>query len=482
MAFPMELIEQEEALVASNSSIGVHTVPTPVSCPSKADRVCTTTLVQTEAELDALEHDWNQLVCQSDVSVFQTFEWLRTWWKFFNKGRQLHCLVFRSQNRVVGIAPIFQEELRVLGLRIATHLQFMGCPLSDYTDIIILPGHEQAVLNALAKHLRSTCGEWDVFDMENVSEKSNAWKLLTCSLETYGIPMSNHTGTVCQQIVLPPTYELFFQGLGPHVRDNLKRKYKKLQKEQKVEYEAFENETDDISAAVGAFACIHGDRWQSLGYPSAFDDRGLLQFHAEVAKKFARRGWLRLSFLKVDNQRVAVDFSFIYKNRLYMYQCNAFGPEKVMKCSPGSLVKVLSIQRAIGEGVRFLDLMRGDESYKTWEWKATSSKNWLVRGISPFRCGRFRAFLYLSYELFFKTRKRIQREYYEFRRFKIRNKNTSASTVRYAISRIATLFQLGRNYFVGQLRFRDRETLPNVRGEKGVSTGAPSRNPHQVRV
>ena len=465
----MELIEQEETLVACNSSVDVHTAPTPVSLSSKADRACTTTLVQTETELDALENAWNELALQSDVSVFQTFEWLRTWWTFFSKGRQLHCLVFKSQNRVVGIAPIFKEELKVLGLRTSTHLQFMGSPLSDYTDVIILPGQEQVVLDALAIYLRSTCGEWDVFDMENVSEKSNAWKLLTRLLDTHGIPMFNHNGTVCQQITLPPTYDLFLQGLGPHVRDNLQRKCKRLQKEQTVEYEIFRNETDDIPFAVEAFARIHGDRWRSLGYPSAFDDGGLLQFHTEVARKFARRGWLRLAFLKVDNQRVAVDFSFSYKNRLYMYQCNAFGPERIMKCSPGSLVKVLSIQRAIGEGVRILDLMRGNEPYKRWEWKATSSSNWMIRGISPYRSGRFRAFLYLSYELFFKSRRRLQREYYEFRRFRIRNRTTSVSTIRYAISRIAALSRLGGNYVAEHLRFRNRETLPNLGGKNSDS-------------
>jgi CelD/BcsL family acetyltransferase involved in cellulose biosynthesis len=467
----METIDHEEILVACEPSVDVHTASIHMGHSSEVDGACTVTLVQTEAELDTLENVWNELIRQSDVSVFQTFEWLRTWWKFFGRGRQMHCLVFKSENRVIGIAPILKEEWRVLGRRIATRLQFMGSPLSDYTDVVILPGHERVVLDALAKYLRSTCGEWDIFDIENASENSNAWRLLICSLDVYGIPMSSRNGTVCQQVALPPTYELFFQGLGPHVRDNLKRKYKKLQKEQKVEYEVFKNATDDIPSAVEAFARIHGDRWKSLGYPSAFDDKDLLQFHSEVAKKFAHRGWLRLSFLKVDDQRVAVDFSFGYKNRLYMYQCNAFGPERVMKCSPGSLVKVLSIQRAIGEGIQILDLMRGKESYKTWEWKATSTRNWLIRGISPIRSGRFRALLYLTCELFSKSRRCIQREYYEYRRFKIRNKNTSASAVRYTISRIASLSQLGVNYLVGQLRFRSGETLPSLRGEKVPQQG-----------
>lgn len=431
---------------------------------SETEPVRTTAMVHTESEFDALEDTWSELVDQSSASVFLTFEWLRTWWTYFGKGRQLHCIVFKSNGHIVSIAPLFRERVRLFGMTVATRLQFLGSPMSDYLDIIILPGYEQVVLDDLAGYLRSTSGEWDFLDMENVSETSNAWRLVTRSLKTYGIPISKYSGTLCQQITLAPTYELFFQGLGPHVRDNLKRKFKKLQKEHAVEHEVFKHETDDIPSAVEAFAQIHSERWKSLGYPSAFDDRDNLQFHIDVAKKFARRGWLRLSFIKVDNRRVAVGFGFSFKRRVYLYQCNASGSEDVMRCSPGSLIKVLSIQEAISEGVTIYDFMRGDESYKSREWRTTITRNWLIRATSPRLTGKLRALLYLSYELLLKSKKQISREYYEFRRFRITNEGASASVVRYASNRIAALFRLGSHYILSHMPFRRAEGSPQEKG------------------
>lgn len=44
--------------------INVDTASTAQDQPSKADNVCTTTLIQTETELDALEHAWDGLECR----------------------------------------------------------------------------------------------------------------------------------------------------------------------------------------------------------------------------------------------------------------------------------------------------------------------------------------------------------------------------------------------------------------------------------
>ena len=411
-------------------------------------RNCTVTVIQTDSEFDVLERTWNELLSRSDASVFQTFEWLRTWWKYFGKGRRLHCLVFNSDGQVVGIAPMFKEWVKIFGVKIATHLQFMGPPLSDYVDVITLLGYESLVLSALAEYLESSSIEWDVFDIEDVHENSAVVKIFPEMLTDHGMPVYTYQGNVCPQSVLPDTWEMFLQGLGPNTRYNFKRKSKKLQQGFKTEVEVFEKETDDLVAGIDAFIKLHGDRWKSLGYPNAFDDVTHRAFHIEIARKFAHRGWLRLFFLKVNGFRVAVSFDFNYKNRIYMYQANSYGPEEIMRYSPGFLVNCVAIERGIREGMKIFDFLRGDESYKLDGMKAIPSKNWLIRGASPSFGGRIRFRIFLVYEVLKKSKDRILKEYYEFRKFKITRKPSVEVSVRYLKSRLGILLGLGFRYIL----------------------------------
>src|SRR5713101_2702780 len=139
---------------------------------------CSVKVVRTDAEFDALEPAWNELILQTDVSVFQTFEWLRTWWTHFGGGFKLHCLVFITDGRIVGIAPMFQQVVKTGRLKIATWLRFIGCGISDYLDVIMGRGYEETVLNVFAHYLQLTSSQWDVFEIVDVNERSSVFRLL----------------------------------------------------------------------------------------------------------------------------------------------------------------------------------------------------------------------------------------------------------------------------------------------------------------
>jgi CelD/BcsL family acetyltransferase involved in cellulose biosynthesis len=414
----------------------------------KMDTHCSIRVVQTEQEFDQLERTWDELLSTCGASIFQTFEWLRTWWEHFGEGRRLHCLVFSSDGQVVGIAPMFKTLVKAVGVRIARYLQFMGSPLSDYTDIIVRTGYEPAVLDTFAWHLRDSWNEWDVLDIEDVNESSVVVQVLPQMLRNHGILLSMYQGNVCPALPLPTTWDAFLQGLGPNGRYNLRRKSKYLYRNFRTEVEVLESDTDDIVEGVDGFIKLHGDRWKSLGYPSAFDDETHRAFHTEVAKIFACRGWLRLFFLKVNGLRVASSFDFYYKGRIYMYQSNAHGPREIMKCSPGFLLNSIVIERGIKDGMRVFDFLRGDEFYKIEGMKAVPHKNWLIRGASPSRGGRLRYRMFLGHELLKKGRNRILQEYFGLKRLWWTKHPSVSVVVEYIVARLGILLRLARHYIL----------------------------------
>ena len=73
-------------------------------------------------------------------------------------------------------------------------------------------------------------------------------------------------------------------------------------------------------------------------------------------------GWLSLDFLEVEGARVAATFSFVYSGVFYLYN-SAFDASWGAQ-SPGIVLVVRLIRRAIEQGIRRFDFLRGTERYK----------------------------------------------------------------------------------------------------------------------
>jgi hypothetical protein len=61
--------------------------------------------------LDGLRDVWDRLLVRSDFkNIFMTFDWLRTWWKIFGDDKELYVLVIRSEDTIIGIAPLMLKK------------------------------------------------------------------------------------------------------------------------------------------------------------------------------------------------------------------------------------------------------------------------------------------------------------------------------------------------------------------------------------
>ena len=410
---------------------------------------CSVSIVSSSAGFDLLEDEWNALITQSDSTIFQTYEWLHTWWKYYNRpSDQLHILRFTCDEKLVGIAPLFIEHRRTLGARIYSRLRFIGAGLSDYLEFILRPGYEGTVFLAFAEHLQSHIQEWDIFDIEDVSKRSPLTQVLPLVLKKHSFALYWYQGTVCPSIVLPTIEEVSVKALGPMQSSNFKRKFKKLEQGFGAAVTLYRDQADDIEKGIEEFSSVHAGRWKSQGYPSAFDEPKQRAFHIDFSRKFAQRGWLRLYILKANEEPVAAIYDFNYGERIYMYQCNAYGTDAIMKQSPGYIVRSIAIEEGIKEGMRVFDFLRGDESYKYKEWSAIDTPNYLIRVAAPDRLSRLRFFLFLMVEFWSKCRKRIVREYYGFRRYTIEQRRSRLDKLNFIGSRIGELFLLAYNFII----------------------------------
>jgi CelD/BcsL family acetyltransferase involved in cellulose biosynthesis len=410
---------------------------------------CEIRILSQSAEFDALYSQWNELFGISRATVFQSHEWLRTWWTHFETpALRLNIVLFLRDNTLIGIAPLFIEKHKVFGIPVVRRLQFIGRGITDYVDLIIRPGYEDVVLAEFTGYLRSHHAEWDVFDIEDVNESSLCVKLLPDLLNTNGIRTYSYQGNVCPYVDLPATTDLLVTGMDQTTKHEFRRKLKRLQKNYKPYVLLFSRPEDDIERAIRMFALIHGGRWTGLGYPSAFDDEKHQAYHVEFSRKFARRGWLRMFFLMVDDEPVSVSYGFNYRKRIYMYQSNAHASDDVMKCSPGSIIRKIAMVGGIEEGMEIFDYLRGDEIYKYKEWKASETKNYLIRASSTGPRGRAGFVFYLNLELLRKGLDRTRRELFEYKRFTIIKPRSEKDKILYVTGKFGELFRLGSDFIL----------------------------------
>ncbi len=306
----------------------------------------------------ALKPEWLDLLHRSRCdTIFLTWEWQSTWWKHLGDG-QLLLLGFRADDdgRLVGIAPLFQTHSET-GQSI---LYLLGCrDVSDYLDLIIERGQEQAVYETLLDYLAQEAPAWDLIDFCNLPEDSLTFVRLREMAEARGYRTLVEVEDVCPIIRLPATWEDYLMTLDKKQRHEVRRKLRRAEEEVDTRFVVV-GPDQDLDAAMQTFIRLHQ---KSTPDKDKFMDPQMQGFFFDVARAFQARGWLQLTFVEMDGQKAASLLNFDYDDTILVYN-SGYDPALYGQLSPGWVVTARSIEHAISLGRHKFDFLRGDEEYK----------------------------------------------------------------------------------------------------------------------
>jgi CelD/BcsL family acetyltransferase involved in cellulose biosynthesis len=314
----------------------------------------------------ALRPEWNDLVRRSATdTLFLTWEWQSTWWKHLGND-ELELFGFRApeDGRLVGIVPLFRSQTE--GGR--SVLNVVGCrDVSDYLDLIIEQGQEEAVYTAFLDCLegqRSDSGEggvpaWDLLDFCNIPQHSQTTQRLGELARLRGYQTVVEVEDVCPIIDLPATWDEYLMLLDKKQRHEVRRKLRKAEAEADTRF-VIVGPDDDLQAQMRAFIELHQ---KSTPEKDQFMDPQMQGFFFEVAHILQATGWLQLAFVEIDGEKAATLLNFDYGNRILVYN-SGYDPSRYQHLSPGIVVTARSIEHAIALGREKFDFLRGDEVYK----------------------------------------------------------------------------------------------------------------------
>lgn len=317
-----------------------------------------TTLYTSSNSFSALADEWNALLRRSEADTpFLTLEWQRAWWQHFG-DHPLLIYAFRDETGTLcGIAPLFR------GLKNGQRqLNTVGCAdVSDYLDMIVAPGCEQAVFAAL---LDAVCApdtpEWDAIDLCNIPQASRTLEVLGSLAQARGWRVKTSAQEVCPVIHLPASWDEYLATLDKKERHELRRKMRRAeQSEARVQWRITSGE-DTLDADMDAFITL---LIKSRPDKAAFMSDPMRRFFHAVGHEAQRAGWLQLAFLQVNDYQAAAYMNFDYNNQIMVYN-SGLDPLNVQWLSPGIVLMGYLIQRAIENKRKVFDFLRGDEDYK----------------------------------------------------------------------------------------------------------------------
>lgn len=303
--------------------------------------------------------EWHALLNKSATDViFLTWEWQATWWKHLQPG-ELLLLVYRDTlGELLGIVPLF----RTRRTSDVITLSIVGCEeISDYLDVIVQTQHEQAICSHLISFLLAEdAPPWDEIRLCNLRRNSTAYRVLAEEATRVGLSVSVSEQDVCPIISLPKDWNAYLAGLDKKRRHEIRRKIRRAENQAHTRWYIADPSSRDLDEEMEAFITLH-----RLSDPAKnmFMDDKRPDFFKEVARCLAKRGWLCLSFLEIDNEKAASLLSFNYNDSFQVYN-SGYDPHKHANLSPGIVLLSYNIRHAIELGRSTFDFLRGDEEYK----------------------------------------------------------------------------------------------------------------------
>ena len=337
-------------------------------------------IVQEEEKFKELKVVWNDLLEKSgQKSIFLTWEWLYYWWLHFKADKELFILVIRSKkaNELLGIAPFCIQKKILLHFISLKTIKFLGAEevASDFLDFIIYPGIEDRILSAFYEYLDKNNHLWDIIEITDIEEDSASLDFFKRNVNNmYKIIESD--AQKCPYMALPGSYDLLLQSLSPNMRENLRRRTKKIENKNGMHLSTLRDEP--IKESVDKLFILHNNRFKfkekSNISESAFNGTKIKHFHYDIASNFLKKDCLKLYFLNLNSEPIACLYAFKYKNSLFYYQ-SGLNPDW-KDWGLGTALFGYAIKDSINDGLKEFHYLRGNETYKSrWTKKAKITKN-----------------------------------------------------------------------------------------------------------
>ncbi len=308
--------------------------------------------VATSLEATGLdERSWNGLAGLGTNSVFQTYQWHRSWWHTYGRRHEPLFLTVADAHATRGVAPLYVEETAA-GSRV---VRFLGDGRADYCDL--LAGNDAKTVAAMVRGLLDY-KHWDMAELVSIPAESPSVGMLKSVCQAAGLRIM-----VLDQFVCPTLLVRGHETAARRLLDkpSLRRRQNYFERNGKLSFRDLTS-ASEIAPHLDRFFDQHTMRWSGTNTPSLFCDSINRAFYRDLMSRLDGTKWLLFSLIEFDGRPIAFHYGFDYNDAVLWYK-PSFDPAFASR-SPGLVLVRHLIRRALDDGRRELDFTIGDEPFK----------------------------------------------------------------------------------------------------------------------
>jgi len=322
----------------------------------------TTRVIDTLDAMRELRPAYDEVAAQCDASPFVSWDWLYRWWEAAAQGYQVRILTLWAGSELQGVLPLMQVNY---GLRrgMMRELRFASdCVLASptYMDLVARPGAEEACLDSAFEHLAADPG-WDRMELCRLRADSQGLPLLCRAAVEHGFRAEIRQYVSCPFAALPATFDEYLSGLNSHRRGKIRHERRLLSRDHSVRFVRC-TEADAIDALLEKHFSWKAERMQHLGKWTQYTDPAFRQFTRSVAHDFQSKDWLRLWYLEVNGEPVAIAHAVVANSTCYL-KSHSYD-ERWKRYRITDVLLGHCIESAIEEGMHVFDFLSTPYAHK----------------------------------------------------------------------------------------------------------------------
>jgi CelD/BcsL family acetyltransferase involved in cellulose biosynthesis len=340
-------------------------------------------MVTTIDAFDGLAVEWNDAVDRAGFPhPFLRHEWMRAWWQAFGAGHELHLIVVRRHGRIEAIAPLLRESARMHGMTVR-RLRLLHNDHTPRADLIVAGNRDESyraessqaesyrvIWNALMAERDS----WDVLQLGQIPADSPTHAAIAALAAQDGCAVGTWRSGASPYVAVRGSWQEYLGGRSAKLRQNVRNRLGRLTRIGEPVLEV----VCDPAAIVDAgddLRRLEDSGWKGDAGTAIDSDRAVRTFYDDLSLRASAAGWLRLLFLTVNGQRIAVSYSAQFDNRLFLIK-TGYDPG-FAACSPFKVLTSLALEHAFAEGLAEVDFLGDSEPWKL-DWTTNERQHdWL---------------------------------------------------------------------------------------------------------
>lgn len=307
--------------------------------------------IRTVSELDRVRDAWERLyAADPHAQMFLSWSWLRGYLASGKRGADI--LLLRDGDGLVAALPLARCGFPLPWLSFDRELRMAANPAGDYTGMLCRPEREHDALDAFARAIARI--GWENFDLADTRDPRME-RLARRVAALVGGDVEAVAAHRCYSIELPATWEEYLASLDRKARKNTARAMRRTA--ELPGYRFTEASAADVERHIDALLALKRERFGGM----------LARYHARYHRLFRASfdaGACRIFAIWDGERPISAAAAFVDPATRtfgsYMRGHDAAYDER----GPGRAMVGLLIRRAIEDGYRTYDFLRGDEAYK----------------------------------------------------------------------------------------------------------------------